>query len=182
MNLEDFKWDKNDVSTNEVSKESLLKMMGINKNPVVVGIKRQLAIESVAWILFLASYYNFFDGASRPFYWNILLILSIVLLLAHNLLGYDALANLRIKINLVMGLREYLLKLKRYAWISILCRVSALIILFGYFLSGLGELENRHYWSLLIVLLIVFIQAFFLNRIWSKRIARIQMKLNEFLS
>ena len=182
MNLDDLKWSNSKFANEQISKEKLIGMLSVKKHPVLKSIKIQLIIESIAWTSFLAIYYDFFDGHLRTWFWNVLLIFAIGLLLIHNLLGYQVTNNPINGINIVDSLRSYLKRIRKYAYLSISSRIFAIIIIFGYFLSALDAFEVRHYWSLGFLLALVLIQAYFLWRVWSKRIYFITSKYDQLVN
>lgn len=181
MELENFKSQFNSAESAQISKESLLGMLNVNQHPSLNAIMIQIIIESVAWILFLAFYYDVFDGHLKPVFWNISLVLSIGLILVHNLLGYQVTNNPINGSNIINSLEKYMRKLRRYAYLSIFSRVLALSIVFGFFLSGLETFEQRHYLSTGVLAIIVTIQAFILWKIWSRRIRTIASSYKQFI-
>ena len=184
MNLEDLKWSNwsdSGFPNEKISKQKLIGMLAVNKNPVLKRIKIQLIIESIAWTGFLAIYYDFFDGHLRTWYWNVLLIFAVGLLLIHNLLGYQVTNNPINGMNILDSLRKYLKKIRKYAYLSISARVFAIVIVFGYFLSALDAFEVRHYWSLGFLMVLVTIQAYLLWKVWSKRIDFITSKYDQLV-
>lgn len=181
MNLENLKSNFNSSSPSPVSKEALLSMLDVNQHPALKKIRIQLMIESIAWIVFLACYYNFFDGHLKPAIWNIALVLAVGLLLVHNAAGYQITNNPINGINIAESLANYYHRLKKYAYVSIASRALAIGILFGYFLSGLESLEQRHYISMGVGAVVIAIQVFLLWRIWSKRIATISSRYEQII-
>jgi len=179
--LEDFKSKYGTVEEEQFSKEDLISMLRVNKHPSLKRIRNQLMIESIFWIGFLAFYYDFFDGHLKPFLWNVLLVLAIGLLLIHNLLGYQVTHNPINGSNIIKSLMNYLNRIRKYAYLSISTRVFAVLILFGYFLSGIESLESQHYWSIGLIGLTVVIQIYFLWRVWSKRIDSITSSYSDLL-
>lgn len=181
MELENLKSQFNAIESTKISKESLLGMLSVNRHPVLKKIRIQMIIESVAWILFLGIYYDFFDGHLKPAFWNLALAVSIGLLLVHNLLSHKVTSNPINGDNLFRSLMLYLKRLKKYAYISIGSRILALLTVFGFFLSTIEIFEQRHYVSLFILVAFVSAQAFLLWKIWSKRIQTINSRYQQFL-
>ncbi|PTB91126.1 hypothetical protein C9994_16100 [Marivirga lumbricoides] len=165
-----------------MSKEMLIAMLSMNQHPTLKRIRIQLLVESTAWILFLALYYNLFDGDQKPVFWNIAFIISVGLMLVHNFLGYQVIGNPVKGTNIAQSLKLYLLKLKKYAYLSVSARVFSLCMLLGYFLSGIEVLEQRYYVSIIVFGLITIIQAIVLWRIWAKRIQIISSKYQQLTS
>jgi hypothetical protein len=181
MNLEELKSNFNSPSPSPISKDTLLTMLDVNQHPTLKAIKIQLMIESIVWILFLACFYNFFDGHLKPAVWNIALVLAVGLLLVHNAAGYLVTNNPINGINIAESLTNYYKRLKKYAYLSIASRALAIGILFGYFLSGLQSLEQRHYISMGVAGVVIVIQVLLLWRIWSKRISTITSRYEQIV-
>jgi succinate dehydrogenase hydrophobic anchor subunit len=172
MELEDFKSDFKNAAKGQLSRDSIQKMILENNHPVLRGIKIQLIAESVLWAVFLAVYHDFFDGHLRSPVWNILLILSIILVLVHNVLGYRVASHPVSGENILSSLGNYLSRLRKYSAISILSRVAALAVILGFFVSTVRFTEDK-YWSLGILLLIFPVQIFLLRRVWRNRIKKV---------
>ena len=181
MNLENLKSNFNSSSSSPISKEALLSMLNVNNHPALKAIKIQLMIESIAWIIFLACFYNFFDGHLKPVIWNIALVLAVGLLLVHNVAGYQITNNPINGINIAESLTNYYHQLKKYAYLSIASRALAIAILFGYFMSGLESLEQRHYITMGVAGAVIGIQVFVLWRIWAKRISTITSRYEQIV-
>lgn len=182
MNLDDFKWKNTSFTDEQISNETLVSMLGVNKHPVLKKIKTQLIIESITWTAFLAVYYDFFDGHLRSGLWNSLLVVAICLLLIHNMLGYRVTNNPISGNNISKSLSNYLQKIRKYAYVSVTARVVAILIIHGYFLSAMDQLETRHYWITVFLTLLIVIQVVFLWRIWSKRINLITTKYKQLVN
>lgn len=169
MELDDLKSSFRNAGKGQLSRSSLEKMMLGHHHPVLKGIRRQLIIESVLWTLFLAVYYDFFDGHLKSPAWNMLLVLSVAGMLVHNVLGYRVSRNPIKADNILRSLEKYLNQIRKYSKVSIASRVLAIAMLFGYFISTI-ELTEEKYWSLGLLGLIFPVQAYLLNIVWSKRI------------
>lgn len=150
-------------------------MISANSHPVLRHIKIQLILESSLWAIFLAVYYNFFDGHLKSPLWNSLLVISVVLLLVHNLLGYRVTNNLINGPNVRLSLKNYLKRIRKYSIISVFTRALAIIMIFGYFISSIESFESRHYWSFVFLILLVAVQIYLLKRVWSKRINKVAL-------
>lgn len=181
MNLENLKSNFNSSSPAPINKEALLSMLDVNRHPALKTIRIQLMMESIIWIVFLSCFYNFFDGHLKPAVWNIALVLAVGLILVHNTAGYLITNNPINGKNIAESLTNYYHQLKKYAYLSIVSRALAISILFGYFLSGLESLEQRHYISMGVAGVVIAIQVFVLWRIWSKRISTITEKYGQIV-
>ncbi|TPG44137.1 hypothetical protein EAH81_06210 [Flavobacterium pectinovorum] len=70
------------------------------------------------------------------------------------------------------SLKNYLIKIKNYAVISIATRVFAILMLLGYFISTIS-LTNEKLVSLSFISLVIPVQIYLLHRVWVKRKNRI---------
>ncbi len=172
MELEDFKSAYLQAGKQEKDKDALQRMLHAG-NPVIKGIKRQLIIETVLWLIFLVVYYDFFDGHLKPLIWNLLLVLSVILLLLHNFLGYKITNKPVNGDNIQESLKNYLQKVRWYSIISIASRITAIIIVFGYFLSSI-ESTDKKIWGIGFLLLLIIIQGLLLRKIWLGRIDKLK--------
>lgn len=182
MELENLKTQLSSASTSQLSKATLLEMMKTSSHPALKRIRMQVILESVAWTLFLAMYYNFFDGHEKSIIWNIALVAAILLLLIHNLLIYKVTDHPINGENIKDSLRGYSQRLKQYSIISVTTRVVAIVILIGFFLSSIEIFEQRHFIAMIGAGVIIIIQAFILWRIWQKRIKSISAKYDQLLT
>lgn len=172
MELDDLKSGYQNTGNEELSKESLRKMM--SRTPAVVRrIKWQLMLESALWMVFLMVYYDFFDGHNKPLIWNAILVASVVLLLTHNLLGYEITKNPLSGDDIKSSLGKYLIKIRKYSIISISSRVLAIAALFAYFMSTANVVGQKWFIVAALTAIIVF-QAFALQRIWNRRIDKVK--------
>lgn len=172
MELDNLISDYQNAGKTPLSKENFKKMIYENNHFITKGIKRQLLIETTLWAIFLAVYYNIFDGHLKSALWNILLVISVILILVHNALGFQIFSNPINGETILESLKKYQIKIQHYAVISIVTRILAIVILLGYFISTITFKPEKSI-SLGIIALILPIQIYILNRIWSKRIKRI---------
>ena len=88
MELTELKqvWDTVEIPVK--STDDIKLMLSENNHPVLKKIRKQLTIEIIGWSVFLICYYSMFDGDHKPIWINIILVVSVLLPLIHNLLGY----------------------------------------------------------------------------------------------
>jgi hypothetical protein len=149
------------------------------KNPVLKDIRRQLTIESISFAFFLTVYYNFFDGNNKSFGMNAILVISVSLLLLHNIAGYIITKNSVGGNNLKQSLTAYLQKLKRYAMLAIVSRALAFSGIMLFFMSNI-HWTNPKYLGLATIIGILSIQLIALTKIWNNRINKITQVLSEY--
>jgi len=177
MEFNELKSTWNTVKTPEISPTEIQKMLSENKHPVLKNIRRQLTIEIIGWCIFLVCYYTMFDGDKKPVWINILLVLSILLPIIHNLMGYRFAKYIVRGSNIQESLKNYLVKVKRYAAISIVSKQLYLIGLLLFFTYGLN-FNTSKYISLIIIGLLFIVQLVFTYRIWAKRLAGLEKSIN----
>ncbi|AUP79880.1 hypothetical protein [Flavivirga eckloniae] len=178
MELDNLKSEYQNTDSNDSkSANELSKMRCSGSHPVLKGIKKQLIFESVLWTLILIVFYDFFDGHLRVFYWNVLLILSIVLVLLHNVLGFIVVKTPINDTSIKKSLKKYLSKIKRYSIASIVSRVLAVTIFMGFLTSNVVWNTHKHWVSLVIFITMIITQVYFLNKVWNKRIKKIENQM-----
>ncbi|TDQ11761.1 hypothetical protein [Pedobacter metabolipauper] len=169
MELDDLKSTWNTAEPLAKTNSEIVIMMKENKHPVLKGIKRQMIIEVTFWIAFLACYYTMFDGASRPVHINVVLAVSVLIPILHNLYGYHMAKHLVVGESLTASLKKYIHRIKKYAASTILSRivfVTGLMVFFSYTI----QFNMARYYSLAAIILICIVQLFLLYKIWEKRI------------
>lgn len=153
-------------------------MMRAGNHPVLKGIRRQLIIETVVFILFLVVYYDLFDGDRKPFLANVLLVAAMVLSIVHNIIGYR-LAGSRLQGDTLMAtVQQQLTHMKTYAVLSVLSRGLAGGCLLFFFSMAIS-FTTAKYWILAGILLFFVLQLLFLSRIWAGRISRLQQTVSQ---
>ncbi len=178
MELDDFKSDWKNVASDARPTEDLRRMMQQNSHPVLKGIRRQLLIETTLFTIFLLAYYNGFDGDQKPLYANILLVATVLLVIIHNILGYRAAQNIVAGADLIISIKNYLAKVRKYAIVSVASRVAAFACLIAFFGSTVSFSGDR--WLFLLgALVVVCVQIFSLSMVWKKRIGSLETILNQ---
>lgn len=182
MNLDTLKSDYQNLG-NESSKsfDSLNKMRDSGNHPVLKSIKRQLIIESILWTFVLIVFYDFFDGHLKLLFWNVLLGGSIILLLIHNVLGFLLISTPINGDSIKKSLINYLKKIKSYAIISVISRVLMITVFMFYLTSNINGWSTSKLWATIgFFTITVFIQIFLLNKVWKKRINKIEKQVDSF--
>ncbi|KIO76122.1 hypothetical protein TH53_16735 [Pedobacter lusitanus] len=179
MELNDIKSTWNTTKTPEMSETAIQAMLSENKHPVLKGIRKQLTIELLGWGIFLSCYYTMFDGNLKPMWVNILLILSVLFPILHNLTGYRFAKYLIHGTSLRESLKNYLSKVKIYAVIAVISRQIYLTGLLLFFTYGLSFNTSR-YLSLTVITLIFLVQLWLSVRLWTKRLNHLRNSLITF--
>jgi vacuolar-type H+-ATPase subunit I/STV1 len=149
-------------------------------HPSLRYIRRELIVETVAWVLFLFLYYSALDGALRPFGWNFAMVIALVLLIVHGLMGYHLASKPVSNAPLLVAMRERLKELTNYSWISVSLQTGTLVIIMGFLLSTVTALwETPKVWlfgTMVIWLIIAFgIQVW----IWRYRLGQLRKSIEE---
>ena len=76
------------MDANRKTNTELSTMMRESSHPVLKQIRKQLILETIAFTALLFVYYDFFDGDRKPFYANMLLVMAMLFVIAHNIMGY----------------------------------------------------------------------------------------------
>jgi len=160
--------------------EQLNKMTSTTNHPVMKKIIRQLFVESIPVILLLAIYYDIFDGQEKGWIWHLVLVLSALMLLLHNMLGIYLISNVNMADNIKDSLAQYYKKIKRFAYMAISTRLLALIGLVLFLING--EISKLVNWYSLAALLVLVVQFYFLQKIWQNRLRIIQTSIESFSS
>ncbi|MPR31836.1 hypothetical protein [Salmonirosea aquatica] len=180
MELDELKSDWKNLTPDTKTGDALFQMIQRNSHPVLKGIRRQLVIETALFTVFLLVYYSGFNGDQKPLYTNVLLVTAMLLVIGHNILGYLAAQNIVAGSDLKVSLENYLVKVRRYAIVSVSSRAAAFICLILFF-SSTVTFSSGKLLVLLGMLLVIPVQVFFLSRIWKKRIGNLKAMLKQLV-
>ncbi len=165
-------WQQAAGQSGKIQAGDLHAMASKRSYPVLKGIRRQLTTECVGYTAFLLVYYDWFDGHTRPFYLNVLLVLAVALMLLHNAAGYWVIKDPLQAGSLQQSLRSYLQKLRQYAAVSVAARVLGIAALLLFFMMSI-QWTDAKYWMLAGALLVLGLQLLLLWRIWAGRIKQL---------
>ena len=173
MEIDDLKSDWNAVNPILKTDEAMLSLLEENKHPVLKSIRKQIVIELTAWLLFLMTYYSMFDGAKKPLWINLILVISLILPIGHGLYGYYYNKYLTDGSDIKKALEQLYDRLKNYALIAIIARVgfvSGLLLFFCYNIL----FTATKYFLLGFIVFVFVIQLVVLYVVWHKRLKHIQ--------
>ncbi|WP_422083497.1 hypothetical protein [Ulvibacterium sp.] len=177
MELEELKSEYQNIDKGK-NREAMRKMGSANRHPVLKRIRLQLVLESLVWAILLSVYYTGFDGHQKPWYLNAALIVSVLLLLLHNVLGYRLVQSPISGSSVSESLRCYAQRVKKYARISIAARVIAITALLSFFAFSVDWNMTKIVASTLFVAVLFFVQVFFLRKVWKGRIGKIEGQID----
>ncbi|WP_217602465.1 hypothetical protein [Chitinophaga sp. GbtcB8] len=161
------------INPNAKSNTELQRMLKEGAHPLLKGIRKQMIIETAAYIVFLCMYYNAFDGDRKPLAVNILLVAAMLLALGHNIINYQFTKRRIQGVNLQQSLNGQLSQMKIHATVSIASRVLMAACLLVFF-TAVINFNTSKYWLLVGVIAAYILQMTLLSRIWLGRIR--QMK------
>lgn len=166
----------NNLSTTPKDQQTLKTMLSA---PGIRKMRRQLFLETIAFILFLIVYYDFFDGDRKPVYANLALVGASLFAIIHSILGYQLATKTLHADTITQSLKMSLLRLRRYAVISVSSRIIAAACLLLFFTSVIS-FTNHKYLLLLIILIVFAVQLILLRNVWKKRITKLENDLANF--
>ncbi|BAV08834.1 hypothetical protein SAMN05421788_101288 [Filimonas lacunae] len=163
----------NSASADADSKIALQQLLVQSKHPVFKRIRRQIVLEVISFTLFLLIYNDAFDGNQKPVYANVLLLAGMLLVIAHHVSGYF-LFGLRVaELPVKAVLENRIHALRRFAILSVACRLLAAVCLLVFFISVV-QFTIVKYWMLAGIGLVFSVQLGWLGLLWKKRVATVK--------
>lgn len=179
MEFDNLKSNWKKAGVGKKDQKELLMMTRINNHPNIKKIRIKFIIEAILIIVFLVVYYDGFDGATKPLWANLLLIVAAISYIIVRFVGWLVLRNPIKGDNLKTSLVNFQNKLKRMA-ISVLVTSSlfgSAIILF--FASSIDFTKGK-YLILAGMVLSLMLLVYLSSRNWFKRVKGINTTLIEF--
>lgn len=161
------------MSIEEKSSVELKTIIRQRSNSLVKRIRRQFLIETIATVVFLIVYYDFFDGDQKPLYANIFLIAGLLFTIIHNIVSLTQIKPGIKGGNIEELLNDRLYKMKTYAIVSGVLRLLMACSFLIFFVSVIRFTEVK-YWILLGVILLFLIQMAVFMKIWNARVSRMK--------
>lgn len=168
-----------DIAPAQKSQEDLSNMFKKRSNPVLKSIRKQILIELLGFGAFLFCYYSMFDGADKPLLINIIITAAILAPILHHLKGYQLQKQFKSGYSLKEDLRAFIAKLKIFRIETLIARmlfISGMLLFFTYNI----HFSANKWWALALILIVFAAQLIFLYKVWSSRIDKIKLVLNEF--
>ena len=161
------------------SEEDLEKMTKMVNHPVVKRIKTRLTIQIVVLLLFLFIYYDWFDGDKKPFYANLALIAGLVLYVINDIIGYISLTRPVGNTNLKQSVMNYLTRVKRLSFFSLLATLLYSISIVAFFTSTIVFTKEK--WLLLLFSTVVIFQLIiYSSKLWAQWIKKLNQQKADF--
>jgi len=180
MELEELKSDWQNAGIVYRSEDDLQKMTNIKNHPTLKRIRTKLIIETICYLLFLVLYYDLFDGEKRPVYANVLLVISLLLFIANDVIGYVSIEKRIAGLDLKNSLEKYLSKIRQLSTLSLICTFLYSISLLVYFSSVIHFTREKSF-ILLGILLLLTQLMYWSHRIWTKRIKNLELQVSDFM-
>ncbi|SDN05943.1 hypothetical protein [Siphonobacter aquaeclarae] len=174
MNLDDLKsgWQQ----ASDPKKEETLRQMMVT-HPSVRRIRIKLLIEVLAMAVLLALYYDAFDGAQKPLYANVLLVVSALCYLLTDLAGLFVLALPDAGTGLRESLVRYLTSLRRF---SLLAQGAAIAYAAGLLVFFASVVPPEKYGFLALAGGLLLVPFYFSARQWQGHLKQVQATLLSF--
>jgi cation transport ATPase len=179
MDIDDLKSDWRQAGNESLSEKELATMTRVRNHPSLRKLRTKFMTEIIALAALLLLYYDGFDGAEKPFLINILLVMSILLYIISNSLGYSQIQNPSVSGNIREALAEQRRSLKRLAVFSLTSSVvyaTALMVFFTYQMV----FTQRKYIILTALILSSFLLFYYSWISWQRKITHFRQLEADF--
>src|SRR5688572_28196063 len=161
MELNDLKPGWQNAGGTLKSEEELKRMTKITNHPSLKRIRIKLIVETIGLVLFLFVYYDWFDGGKKPFYANLLLVSGLLMYILNDVIGYISILKPIRGINLKISFQNYLVRIKRLYFFSLIISFLYSISIIVFFTSVINFTKEK---SLLLAgIILVLFQMIFLS-------------------
>ncbi|MDJ1471196.1 hypothetical protein [Xanthocytophaga flava] len=179
MDFESLKsnWEKSQGSPKQESE--LKQMTHINQHPALKKIRVRLILEAGLLVFILFIYRDWFDGAHKPLYINILLGISIFLFILNDVLSYLAIRNPVVSSTIKTSVEKHIVTLRRLSVFSLLASAIYSAFLLS-FLTSTIHFTTIKYFMLagIICTMLILLYASYWH--WKKRIRSFAEVIKEF--
>ena len=179
MELDDLKSDWQKITVPQKTEAEIQQMLKDGSNPTLRGMRRQIMLESAAWLIFLIIYYSAFDGAEKPLFANILLIAASICPILTHLYGYGISRFLPYKRDVKSAMRALIAKVELFSLLSLFSRVVFMGGLLVFFSSTI-ELTTQKYLLFCFIGLVCLLQLYALWRINKNKVNKLADLLAQF--
>ena len=169
------------VETTQKSPSELTAMFKEGNHPALKAIKKQALFELAGFTIFLFCYYSMFDGAAKPLFVNIILVVAIAVNMFHHYRGYRLQQVFRSRQNLKEDLKSFANKIKSFQIETILSKIIWLGGLLLFFTNGI-QMNEKKWLAVIAILTIFLLQLILLNSVWAKRVVKIKTIIQELES
>ncbi|MGN6491272.1 MAG: hypothetical protein ACTHLE_04695 [Agriterribacter sp.] len=167
------------AGTSSRTQDEIKHSMQEKNHAVLKKVRRQMIIEIAGFTIFLFLYYDMFDGNNKPLYANVLLVISLLLVIAHNAIVYSFAGKSAEGHNIKQLLQTNISRLKMQGAITVILRIAAAASLLVFFVSVIS-LTPVKYWLLAGIAIIYVVQLWLLAIVQRKRLQQLQQVLSNF--
>lgn len=128
-----------------------------------------MILEIISLGLFLGVYYDFFDGAKRPWHINALLVAAVGFVIVQNVAGYIFSRRALEGDHLQDMVQRHIRGIQTFAVVSVVSRGGMVICLLVFFCFGIVMTDSK-IWMLVVISVVAAAQMIWLGTIWRKRI------------
>lgn len=179
MEFDNLKSNWKKTGQGKKNQTELLMMTKIKNHPNIKRMRIKLIIETILIIVFLAVYYDGFDGATKPLWANLLLIVTTTLYIIVRFIGWFVLRNPIKGGNLKKSLIGFQYTLKRMSILILLTSLLFGTAIISFFTSSI-EFTQGKYFVLVGMIISLILLVYLSGRNWLKRIEGIKKTLIEF--
>jgi len=158
----------NDIEVPAISQAEMREMIRPRNQPVLRRIRKQLIWESSFFLLFIISYYTWFDDGSKGFYMNLLMVTGFSLYVIHDLLVYRFFNRPQKGFSIPSMLRNYRNRVRNMAAITFVFRGTASFLLICFFSSS-WKFDTATIWALRVIATMLVLQLAFNLQTWLRR-------------
>ncbi len=179
MDFDNLKSNWKKAGQGKKDQKELLTMTKIKNHPNINRIKIKFIIETILIIVFLAVYYDAFDGATKPLWANLLLIGATTSYIIARFVGWLVLRNPIKGDNLKKSLITFQSKLQRMAFAILLTSFLFGLAIILFFATSIDFTKGK-YFVLAGMVLSLILLVYLSSRNWFKRVKGINTTLIEF--
>ena len=179
MELDSLKSNWKDIGQGQKNQTELWMMTKMKNHPTLKRIQIKLIIETILIVVFLAVYYDGFDGATKPLWANIVLVSATSAYIVTRFMGWLVLRNPIKEGDLKSSLTSFQSTLKRMA-LSVLCTSFLFgVAIISFFASGV-DLSRGKYFAFAGMMITLILLVYLSSRNWLKRLKEIKTTLSEW--
>ena len=179
MELNDLKSGWQNAGENFKSEADLRRMTNFVNHPSIKKIRTKLIIETIALLLFLFIYYDWFDGDKKLFYANLALVVGLLLYIFNDVIGYISITRPIRGTNLKLSLQNYLKRIKCLSISSVIITFLYSISIIIFFTSVITFTKEKG--LMLVFSSVVVVQLILLSfKMWTKWIKNLKVQVKDF--
>ena len=179
MDIDDLKSNWKNLGNESFSEKQLQMMTKVNNHPTLKKLRLKLIIEAGFLTTLLFVYYDGFDGHTKPFWSNSLLIICVLFYITNNVFGYFQIKNPIQGNNILNSVQNQIKTIKRLTLFSAVCAILYAITLLVFFSVSIEFTPSKY--MMLVGLIITFAVMFYFSfKSWKKRAGHFNKLLNEF--